>query len=399
MFAPFSHPVYVMAKPVGAKCNLRCRYCYYLEKDAMYPSHFFLHKHISDSLLDEFIRQYIECQSQREIMFIWHGGEPLLLGVDFYRKVIRLQHQYKGAHVIDNCIQTNATLIDEDWCKFLADNHWLVGVSIDGPEHIHNEYRKYVGGMGSFTQVMQGIELLNRYNVEWNVLATVNNITARNAVECYDFLTNLGTQFLQFTPVVERMSADGMLVCSDERASDVTSFSVTPADWGSFTCQIFDRWASGDVGKVFVRLIEDTLANWCGVPPGTCALAESCGYNVAMEWNGDVFSCDHFTFPQHRIGNINDKTLTELIYGEKQSEFRQRKHQCLPHQCRQCKWLKICNGECPRNRFVQNGDDFPKNYLCEGYRKFFAHVEPYMNLMKRYISEDRTIPEALNLEL
>ncbi|MDO5447495.1 MAG: anaerobic sulfatase-maturation protein [Prevotellaceae bacterium] len=397
MFAPFSHPVYVMVKPVGAKCNLRCKYCYYLEKDAMYPSLFFTEKQMSEELLETFIKQYIECQSQREVMFIWHGGEPLLRGLDFYKKAIHLQQQHARGHVIDNCIQTNATLLNEDWCKFFADNHWLVGVSIDGPEHLHNEYRKYVGGIGSFDKVMYGIELLNQYNIEWNVLATVNNITAQHPVECYDFLTNLGTQFLQFTPVVERMSADGMLASSDYYSDKLTSFSVSPAEWGHFMIQIFDRWASGDVGKVFVRTIEDLLANWCGVAPGTCALAESCGYNAAMEWNGDVFSCDHFTFPQHRIGNINENTLTELVFGEKQSSFRKRNPDCLPRQCKECKWLKICNGECPRNRFMANGDDFPTNYLCEGYRKFFAHVEPYMNLMKSYISEGRDLPETLKL--
>lgn len=393
---PFSYPVFVMAKPIGAACNMRCEYCYYIEKQHTLSASPTVGM-MDDSTLDAFIRQYLDCQTQREVLFIWHGGEPLLCGIDFFRKAIFLQQKYARGRIIDNCIQTNATLLTDEWCRFLADNRWLVGVSIDGPEHLHDAFRRMKGGSPSFSRVMHGIELLNNYGVEWNVLATINSVNAKYADECYTFLRSLGTQFLQFTPVVERHLEDGRLAKCDDETAVFAPFSVSADDFGRFVCRVFDRWVSGDIGSVFVRLIEDTLANWCGVKPGTCSLADSCGFNVAMESNGDVYSCDHFTFPEYRLGNINRNTVTELVYGEAQKTFRQRKLLALPQQCKACKWLFTCHGECPRNRFVANGNDHKLNYLCVGYSQFFTHVAPYMTAMKQLITEGKNLPNALKL--
>lgn len=387
----FARPLYVMVKPAGARCNLNCRYCYYLEKAKLYPEE--KRAQMSDELLEHFIRDYIESQTMDEVLFTWHGGEPLLRPLSFYRKAVRLQKQYARGRRIDNALQTNGTLLTEEWCQFLRDNHWLVGISIDGPEDFHDEYRLNQGGKPTFQSVMRGISLLKRYGVEWNAMAVVNDYNADYPEEFYQFFKQIGCQYLQFTPIVERLVAhnDGRhLADLNDQDAPMAPFSVTPEQWGDFLCHVFDEWVQHDVGQVYVQLFDATLANWVGVEPGLCTMARHCGHAAVMEHNGDVYSCDHFVFPEYLLGNIHDKTLVEMLYGEQQQRFSELKHNALPRQCRQCRYAFACNGECPRNRFVRSRDgEAGLNYLCRGYYKFFSHVAPYMDFMSDELRAQR----------
>lgn len=384
--------MYVMAKPAGSACNLACKYCYYLEKQHLYKNE--PHRIMSDELLEKFVREYLESLTTPEAMFTWHGGETLMRPLSFYEKVVRLQQQYGRSRRIENSIQTNGTLLTADWCKFFKQNNWLVGISIDGPQEFHDEYRRNKSGAPSWAKVMRGIDLLNRYGVEWNALAVVNDFNADYPLDFYRFFKEIGCHYLQFTPVVERLQAhaDGRMLASVEEGTEatLTDFSVTPAQWGEFLCAVFDEWVRQDVGEYFVQTFDATLANWVGVTPGICSLSRNCGHAGAMEWNGDVYSCDHFVFPQYRLGNIYQKSLVEMMYSPQQQEFGARKMGALPGQCRRCEWLFACNGECPKNRFCRTREgEAGLNYLCSGYRRFFSHVAPYMDFMKRELDAQR----------
>lgn len=341
---------------------------------------------MEEQLLEEFTRQYIEAQTMQEVLFTWHGGEPLLMPRAFYEKALQLQRQYACGRQIDNCIQTNGTLLTDDWCRFLKDNNFLVGISIDGPQHLHDHYRGK-----SFDRVMRGVELLNKHDVQWNAMATVNNINIGHPIEFYRFFRNtLNCRFLQFTPIVERLEDNGRLMPGMMEGGAITNMSVTPQQWGRFLCEIFDEWVRNDVGRMFVQIFDATLANWCGVVPGICSLAPTCGHSAALEHNGDLYACDHFVFPDFKLGNIQDNTITEMMYGERQRAFGNMKRSTLPRRCRQCQWLFACNGECPKNRFVRDEHgDFGLNYLCDGYLHFFSHVSPYMDFMARELAEGR----------
>lgn len=380
MINPFSHPIYVMPKPVGSMCNMACEYCYYLEKKGYYPEA--KRQLMNEATLEEFTRQYIEAQTTPEVMFTWHGGEATMRPLDFYRKAVELQRKYAGGRLIANCLQTNATLLTDEWCRFLKENDWLVGVSIDGPQRFHDEYRRSRAGKPSFLNVMRGIQMLQRHGVEWNALAVVNDYNADYPVEFYRFFKSIGCRFIQFTPVVERIAANDMLA-DVTTAGEMAPFSVTPEQWGSFLIGVFDEWVKEDVGKVFVQIFDATLANWVGQQPGVCTLAEQCGHAAAMEWNGDVYSCDHFVFPAYKLGNIHDKHLIEMMGSDRQLAFGAAKRDSLPSQCNVCEWKFACHGECPRNRFAVTASGEPGlNYLCEGYRRYFSHVAPYMDFMK-----------------
>lgn len=449
-YAPFAHPLYVMLKPAGARCNLACDYCYYLEKSGLYKAS--PAQEMSDSLLEKFTKEYIESQSMPQVLFTWHGGETLIRPLSFYKKALEYQRRYAGGRTIDNCIQTNGTMLTEEWCRFLHDNHWLVGVSIDGPKRFHDAYRKNRKGSPSFDRVMQGIHLLDKYHVEWNAMAVVNNLNADYPLEFYHFFKSIGCHYIQFTPVVERIlhHSDGRHLASlaDSSGSTDTSglneatptqeatpsyagstsvgehsflaadsgpsgqasgatgrptdlsaqvreplladFSITPEQWGRFTCAIFDEWVRNDVGRYFVQLFDATLANWIGEQPGVCSLAKTCGHAGVMEFNGDVYSCDHFVFPEYKLGNIYNETLVEMMYGKKQLDFGYAKQAGLPAQCRECRYHFACNGECPKNRFCRTASGEPSlNYLCRGYYQFFDHVAPYMDFMRNEILAKR----------
>lgn len=389
---PFAKPLYVMLKPAGAHCNLACKYCYYLEKNKLYPT---AQRHLmSDEMLEQFTREYIEAQTMNQVLFTWHGGEPLLRSIDFYRKALSLQQKYAGGRRIDNVIQTNGTLLTDEWCEFFAQNHWLVGISIDGPQPYHDHYRLTAAGKPSWKKVMQGIKLLKKHGVEWNAMAVVNAYNVNHPLEFYRFFKENGCQFLQFTPIVERLTRheDGRTLASlaDKNEIPLSEASVAPEQWGYFLCAIFDEWVRKDVGKIFVEIFDCTLANWMGVSPGICAYSKECGHAGVMEHNGDVYSCDHFVFPEYKLGNIRDQSLIDMLYGEQQQEFSRLKHSSLPRQCKECDMEFACHGECPKNRFMKDKyGDSGLNYLCLGYYHYYQHVAPYMDYMKQELMAQR----------
>lgn len=389
---PFAKPLYVMLKPAGAHCNLACKYCYYLEKNKLYPT---AQRHLmSDEMLEQFTREYIEAQTMNQVLFTWHGGEPLLRSIDFYRKALSLQQKYAGGRHIDNVIQTNGTLLTDEWCEFFAQNHWLVGISIDGPQPDHDHYRLTAAGKPSWQKVMQGIKLLKKHGVEWNAMAVVNAYNANHPLEFYRFFKENGCQFLQFTPIVERQTRheDGRTLASlaDKDEIPLSEASVKPEQWGYFLCAIFDEWVRKDVGKIFVEIFDCTLANWMGISPGICAYSKECGHAGVMEHNGDVYSCDHFVFPEYKLGNIRDHSLIDMLYGEQQQEFSRLKHSSLPRQCKECDMEFACHGECPKNRFMKDKyGDSGLNYLCPGYYHYYQHVAPYMDYMKQELMAQR----------
>lgn len=389
---PFAKPLYVMLKPAGAHCNLACKYCYYLEKNKLYPT---AQRHLmSDEMLEQFTREYIEAQTMNQVLFTWHGGEPLLRSIDFYRKALSLQQKYAGGRRIDNVIQTNGTLLTDEWCEFFAQNHWLVGISIDGPQPDHDHYRLTAAGKPSWKKVMQGIKLLKKHGVEWNAMAVVNAYNANHPLEFYRFFKENGCQFLQFTPIVERLTRheDSRTLASlaDKDEVSLSEASVTPEQWGYFLSAIFDEWVRKDVGKIFVEIFDCTLANWMGVSPGICAYSKECGHAGVMEHNGDVYSCDHFVFPEYKLGNIRDHSLIDMLYGEQQQEFSRLKHSSLPRQCKECDMEFACHGECPKNRFMKDKyGDSGLNYLCPGYYHYYQHVAPYMDYMKQELMSQR----------
>lgn len=389
---PFAKPLYVMLKPAGAHCNLACKYCYYLEKNKLYPT---AQRHLmSDEMLEQFTREYIEAQTMNQVLFTWHGGEPLLRSIDFYRKALSLQQKYAGGRRIDNVIQTNGTLLTDEWCEFFAQNHWLVGISIDGPQPDHDHYRLTAAGKPSWKKVMQGIKLLKKHGVEWNAMAVVNAYNANHPLEFYHFFKENGCQFLQFTPIVERLTRheDGRTLASlaDKDEISLSEASVAPEQWGYFLCAIFDEWVRKDVGKIFVEIFDCTLANWMGISPGICAYSKECGHAGVMEHNGDVYSCDHFVFPEYKLGNIRDHSLIDMLYGEQQQEFSRLKHSSLPRQCKECDMEFACHGECPKNRFMKDKyGDSGLNYLCPGYYHYYQHVAPYMDYMKQELMSQR----------
>ena len=397
---PFAKPLYVMLKPAGAHCNLACKYCYYLEKNNLYQNS---HRHLmTDEMLEQFTREYIEAQTMPQVLFTWHGGEPLMRSIDFYKKALALQKKYAHGKQIDNVIQTNGTLLTDEWCEFFAQNHWLVGISIDGPQEYHDHYRVTPAGKPSWEKVMQGIQLLKKHRVEWNAMAVVNAYNAEHPLEFYHFFRDNGCQYLQFTPIVERLTEheDGRTLASlaDDREIPLADASVTPQQWSNFLCTIFDDWVRHDVGKTFVEIFDCTLANWMGVLPGICAYSKECGHAGVMEHNGDVYSCDHFVFPEYKLGNIREQSLIDMLYGEKQQAFSRLKHTSLPRQCKECDMEFACHGECPKNRFEKDKYGKPGlNYLCKGYYQYYTHVAPYMDFMKRELLAQRPPANIMNV--
>lgn len=386
IISPFAKPLYVMLKPVGATCNLRCKYCYYFEKSGLYKNST---KHImTEDMLERFTKEYIEAQTMNEILFTWHGGEPMMRPLSFYKKALELQKKYGEGRMIQNVIQTNGTLITDEWCEFMRKNNWLVGVSVDGPQEFHDEYRRTIGKAPSWSKVMNGIRRLNKHGVQWNAMAVVNDFNADYPLEFYHFFKDNGCRYLQFAPIVERIveQGDGRYLANikDPDDAQLADFSVTPEQWGNFLCSIFDEWVHNDVGQTYVEIFDCTLANWVGETPGICVYAKECGHAGVMECNGDIYSCDHFVFPEFRLGNIRTKTITEMLYGERQKQFSRLKHHALPRQCKECEWEFACHGECPKNRFLNDCYGNPGlNYLCKGYKMYLEHVAPYMDFMKK----------------
>ena len=385
---------HVMLKPAGPSCNLNCTYCYYLEKKKLYPEK--REMKMSDDLLENFTRQFIEAHQVPTVTFTWQGGEPTLMGLDFLRKAIELQKKYRGDKKIENAFQTNGTTLNSDWCKFFTDNNILVGISIDGAEHNHDHYRRTLSGRTTFRKVMKGIELLHKHNVEFNTLSTVNSYNAQFATETYRFLKKIGSGFIQFLPVVEHVDDKRpeqelqLIAPMHSQNVKVTPWSVGASDYGRFLIVIFDEWVRNDVAKHYVQIFDATLANYVGENPGLCVFNDTCGDALVMEHNGDLFSCDHFVYPEYYLGNITETPLIDLVKSQKQFDFGVDKRNKLPRFCIQCDVRYACHGECPKHRFLLTPDGRPGlNYLCEGYKMFFSHVEPYIKFMAEELRNKR----------
>jgi len=375
---------HVMTKPRGAICNLDCKYCYFLSKERLYPNSDF---RMSETLLEEYTRQYIDAQQIPEITFAWQGGEPTLMGLDFYKQAVAYQQKHKKPGMrIFNALQTNAFTLDDAWCQFFAENDFLLGVSIDGPQALHDAYRVDKGGAPTFERVMQGVELLQKHGVEFNILTTVHAANADYPLEIYRFLRDeIGTQFMQFIPIVERANETGY-----QEGYTVTERSVTAEQYGTFLTTIFDEWVRHDVGRIFVQIFDVTLAAWTGNKPGLCIFEETCGSALAMEHNGDVFSCDHYVEPDYKLGNIMDVPLSEIVISDRQHKFGLAKRDTLPQYCVDCDVRFVCNGGCPKNRFIQTPDGTPGlNYLCAGYKTFFTHINEPMRVMANELAQRR----------
>lgn len=391
-FNPLEYPLYVMAKPAGAQCNLDCSYCYYLEKEELYRERKM--SRMPDDLLEKFTDEYIHSQVTPEVLFTWHGGETLLRGIDFYRKALAFQRKYADGRLISNSIQTNGILLNDEWCRFFKENNFLVGISLDGPEHVHDRYRRDKGGRGTFSRVMRGVELLQKHGVEFNTMSVINDYNVHFPVETYRFFKEIGSHYMQFSPVVERWGDrdDGLELLPPGKAENVEMppWCVSAEDFGQFYCDMFDEWVIQDVGRYFVQMFDATLAGMAGQAPGVCIFAPACGHAAAMEHNGDVYACDHFVFPEYRLGNIRTDTLVSMMLSPKQMRFGNDKRDALPRQCRECEFLTLCNGECPKNRIISTADGEPGlNYLCAGLRKYYRHVWPYMEFMAAELANER----------
>ena len=367
---------HVMTKPRGALCNLDCAYCYYLAKEMLYPGSRFRMAH---DLLEDYIHQYIDAQRVPVVTFAWQGGEPTLMGLDFYRCVVELQrtHRRPGMRIL-NTLQTNGTTLDDDWCAFFREHAFLIGLSLDGPRALHDRYRVDKGGKPTFDRVMRGVELLKAHGVDFNVLTTLHAANADYPMEVYRFLRDeVGARFIQFIPIVERDNDTGF-----QEGDTVTERSITAEQYGRFLCAVFDEWVRRDVGRVFVQLFDVALAAWIGERPGLCVFEETCGAALALEHNGDLYSCDHFVEPKHRLGNIRELPLVEMVGSAQQRRFGLAKRDTLPRYCRDCAVRFVCNGGCPKDRIIQTPDGEPGlNYLCAGYKQFFTHIARPMEIM------------------
>jgi uncharacterized protein len=435
---------HVMTKPVGPICNLDCKYCFYLEKEQLYPGK--SNWRMSESVLETYIRQYIAAHDSPQVEFAWQGGEPTLMGVDFFRRVVELQQQHAQGKKVTNAIQTNGTLLDDEWCALLKGNQFLVGLSIDGPRKYHDLYRVDKDGSPTFDRVMAGMRLLKKHGVDFNTLCVVNRANSVAPLEVYQFLKTEGSGYIQFIPLVERAGGAGAMLAEPPVLADsspspggglsslrqttprvrkpppqpspgvpgegeirsvplavvsdssVTPWSVEPAAYGNFLCTIFDHWVRHDVGKVFVQLFDVHLGIWMGYPSSLCVFSDTCGKALAMEHNGDVYSCDHYVYPQYKLGNIESDPLASLVSSQQQRKFGTDKRDTLPKYCRECDVRFACNGECPKHRFMTTPDGEPGlNYLCPAYKQFFHHIDPAMRAMGQLVKASRPAAEIMKL--
>ncbi len=385
---------HVMVKPTGPLCNLDCEYCYYLEKENLYGNK--TDWGMKHDVLEKFIKEYINTQAVPVISFTWQGGEPTLLGLDFFEEAVNLQKKYANGKRIINSFQTNGLLIDDKWCRFFKDNNFLIGLSVDGPQKVHDRYRVLKGGKPTFEKVMKGLDLLKHYAVEFNTLTCVTKYSSHRAVEVYNFLKNTGSRYMQFIPIVERRATiqgdyPVSLVAQDYKdAALVTKWSVEPLQYGRFLWNIFQEWVRNDVGAVFVNLFDVALEAWTGRNPNLCVFREKCGQGLVMEHNGDLYSCDHYVYPEHKLGNIMEDSMKEMVDSDKQIKFGADKYDRLPKYCLDCEYRFACNGECPKHRSKKtpSGEE-GLNYLCEGYKFFFRNIDPYMRFMAGELENER----------
>ena len=384
---------HVLTKPIGPICNLDCKYCFYLEKEKLYPGE--RKWAMSAEVLETYVRQYIEAQDGPEVYFAWQGGEPTLLGVEFFQRVVELQRKYAEGKCISNALQTNGTLLDDPWCEFFGEHAFLIGLSIDGPAEVHDKYRVDKNGGMTFDAVMRSLGFLQKHGVDFNTLTVVNRGNADQPSEVYRFLKDIGSEFLQFIPLVERVAPTvdlklrGVKLAEPPLAGEksatgslVTEWSVEAIQYGRFLCAIFDEWVRRDVGRVFVQLFDVALGNWMGLGSSLCVFAEKCGAALAIEHNGDLYSCDHYVYPRYKLGNVMNLSLGEMARSPAQVKFGNDKLNTLPEYCRKCEVRFACNGECPKHRFIRTPDgEEGLNYLCAAYKQFFRHIDPYMRTM------------------
>jgi uncharacterized protein len=387
---------HLMAKPAGPDCNLKCTYCFYLEKKELFNPGTTL---MSDRVLAAYTEKYIRSQKAQTVEFTWQGGEPTLARLDFFRKAVEYQMKFQGSKQIKNSLQTNGTLITEQWCRFLAKHNFLVGLSLDGPADFHDIYRRNTGGKATFQQVERTLRLFQKHKLEFNVLTTVNDMNSRKPGQIYDYYLRTGIQFVQFIPIVERTageqsSALGLSLASPEDSqpeSQVTDWSVDPEQYAEFLITIFDRWVRNDIGRIYIMNFEWALSAAIHGVSGTCHHAQRCGTAGVMEHNGDIYSCDHFVYPSYRLGNIIDDDLSLLFNSRSQLAFGDEKQDGLTDECRNCEVLNLCYGGCPKHRFVSG-----QNYLCSAYKRFFNHILPYAEAAKKLISQGRPLTELMN---
>jgi len=388
---------HVMAKPVGPMCNLNCSYCFYLHKENLLSTN--NNWRMSDEILEEFIKQYIQGQDHDEIIFSWQGGEPTLCGLDFFKKVAAYERKYMGKKTIHNDLQTNGILLDDEWCHFLKHHNFLVGLSIDGPRDLHDMHRKTKGGKPTFDKVMNAVKLLKKHEVQFNALVTLNYDNTRKPLEVYRFIRDeVQPRAIQFNACVEAKTFKEVSppywdsiefpALGDEAAhprtpnSVVFDWSVDPDDYGTFLCKVFDEWHQNDIGKTYVYNFECAIAQQMGVYGYMCVFGEICGKGLAIEHDGEIYSCDHFVYPKYHLGNIKEKDLSQAVLSQKQKKFGFDKKYGLPQYCRDCEHLSMCHGECPKNRFIRTPTGEPGlNYLCSGLKEYFSHIEPVTQKM------------------
>jgi uncharacterized protein len=399
-----SRPFHVLTKPIGPICNLDCKYCFYLEKENLYPAE--RAWKMPEDVLEEYIRQYISGQPIEQVHFAWQGGEPTLLGVDFFRKVVQLQKKHAQGREISNALQTNGTLLDDEWCEFLTENQFLIGLSIDGPRDLHDTWRVDKQQKPTFDSVMKGLAFLKKHHTNFNTLTVVNRTNSQQPLAVYKFLKEIGSEFLQFIPLVERSAqskkpADShpqAFASPDDSGVPVTEWSVEPTQYGRFLCEIFDDWIRRDVGTTFVQLFDVALGNWMGLGSSLCVFAEKCGAAMAIEHNGDLYSCDHYVYPRYKLGNIMNQTLGQMLDSPAQKKFGNDKLATLPKYCRECEVRFACNGECPKHRFTKtlDGED-GLNYLCPAYKVFFNHIDRPMSTMAQLLQNGHAAGEIMRL--
>lgn len=385
---------HVMTKPVGPICNLDCKYCFYLEKEKLYPEK--SDWAMPDDVLESYVRQYIEAQDVPAVSFAWQGGEPTILGVDYFRKVVALQKKYANGKRIENAFQTNGILLDDEWGEFFAENNFLLGLSIDGPRELHDCFRVDKGGAPTFDRVLRGLTFLKKHGVEFNTLSVLHRKNSQHPLKVYRFLKEIGSGFMQFIPIVERIAAkansDGLVLIGPGQAREarISTWSVEPLQFGKFLCAVFDEWVREDVGKYFVQIFDVALESWLGMGQSLCVFRETCGAAMALEHNGDLYSCDHFVYPENRLGNIMEQPLESLVNSAAQRRFGLDKRDMLPRYCRECDVRFACNGECPKHRFLRTPDgEEGLNYLCAGYKAFFHHIDPYLRVMADELRHQR----------
>lgn len=376
----------LMIKPAGSLCNLGCSYCYYLDKAEIYSGS---EPVMSIDMLETVIRKYIETCETTEVTFNWHGGEPLVLGKDFFRKVLEFERRYADDKIIHNTMQTNGILLDSEWAAILRDGNFLTGISVDGPAEIHDRFRRDRRGGPTLDKVLRGIAVLQEAGAEFNTMTTINKASEGKGAQVYEFLKSIGSHYMQFMPVLEHVK-DGRIVPPGTPDSITAPWSVSATGFGQFMCDMFDKWIRHDVGKYFVGHFDATLAGWCGAQPGTCAYAETCGGNAVIEHNGDVYMCDHFVYPEFKLGNIREKSLKEMLTSAEMIRFGISKRSSLPVKCLSCQWVRLCNGECPKHRFsvTEDGQE-GLNALCRGYEMFYSHTAPHMKRMRDYLLQER----------